>query len=554
MDLTVRVAGEAGQGVVTTGSLLVRAFAGLGLHVLATRSYMSRIHGGLNWYDIRIGDSELFAPAPRADFLVALTDVAMQVLRKHTNDGAVLLFNGPDTDGAISIDLEALAKETGGDKRYSNTVAAGAVFSLLGYDLGRLEEVLDEMFSQKGQEVVKANQACARRGEAETAGKADGLAAPKQGGQPTHMYDGAGAIGLSAAVSGVKFATAYPMTPGTATYDYLAGISDEYGIVLEQAEDEIAAVNMACGAVYAGVPAMTMTSGGGFALMVEGLSLAGMMELPILVLIGQRPGPATGLPTRTCQQDLLFALHAGHGEFPRAIFAPGSVQECYDVTRVALQTAHDYQTPVILLTDQFLQDQEQSAELLDASPRPIDRRIVTDTGPDYVRYSVTDSGVSPRAVPGGEAVVIADSHAHKADGHLTEDLDRHMEQQDKRMRKAQAMAAEALTPHRYGPEEADTLLVTWGSTYGPAREAVDLLAQKGQPVAMLHFAQVWPINAEAARAAIGKPRRVLCVEANQTGQFAAVLRSIGLLGECELIPNYTGLAFTGEQIARGVSP
>jgi len=435
MDMNIRIAGEAGQGVLTTGGLLVQSFASLGLNVAATRSYMSRIRGGLNWYDVRIGDRPLFGPAPGADLLVALTDLARDTLRAEVAPGGLILHNGAGAaEGVVAIDLDAVAKQVGGNKLYSSTVAAGAVFGLLGYGPRVIEGLLEEQFAKKGGEVVLANRNCVKEGAKLAAGKSGRPAAPKPDGRRRRVYDGATAIGLSAAVSGVKFATAYPMTPATATFAYLASVADEYGIVVEQAEDEIAAVNMVCGATYAGAAAMTMTSGGGFALMVEGLSLAGMMELPIVILVAQRPGPATGLPTRTAQQDLLFALRAGHGEFARAIFTPGSIRQCYDLTRRALETAHKYQTPVLLLTDQFLQDMEQSTDTLETTAQPINRHLAANAGEDYVRYAVTESGVSPRAVPGGRALVVCDSDEHTAEGHITEDLEAHVEQQDKRMR------------------------------------------------------------------------------------------------------------------------
>jgi len=554
MNVMIRVAGEAGQGVATTGSLLVEAFASLGLHVAATQSYMSRIRGGLNWYDIRIGDSPMYAGCDQADLLVAFTPAAREILGGEVRPGGQVLFNGEASDGVISVDLDAAAQQAGGNKLYSNTVAAGAVMELLGYDLAALAALLGDKFKKKGPETIAANQACAHKG-AELARLHGGeIKAPKpDGGARRAVYNGAGAIGLAAAVGGVKFAASYPMTPGTATFTFLAASADRYGIVVEQAEDEIAAVNMLCGAVYAGVPAMATTSGGGFALMAEGLSLAGIMELPICMLIAQRPGPATGLPTRTGQQDLLFALHAGHGEFPRAIFAPGTVQQCYDVTRRALETAHKFQTPVIILTDQFLQDFEQTLEPLSEDYSPIDRCLAENPAADYARYAVTESGISPRAVPGGAALVVADSDEHTPQGHLSEDLDSHLAQQDKRMRKLAGMSAEAMAPELYGPAGAETLLICWGSTYGPAREAVDLLNGRGQSTAMLHFAQVWPIGRDAAAAAIGRRKRVICVEGNQTGQFAQVLRAEGLIGEVERLGKYDGLPFTGTWIAERIA-
>ncbi len=554
MDITLRIAGEAGQGVQTTGRLLVEALAETGLHVVSTQSYMSRVRGGLNWYDVRIGDAPLHAPAERADVLVALTDPARDILAEDLADGGVILYNGAEADGAVAVDFDAVAKDVGGAKVYANTVAAGAVFGLLGYDVEHLVTLLADRFGKKGQDVVRANEACARKGAELVGEHAGGARGPRPGEAPAHIYNGASAIGLAAAAAGVKLAAAYPMTPGTATFTVLAGVAEKYGIVVEQVEDEIAAVNMACGAAYAGVPVLVPTSGGGFALMAEGVSLAGIAELPLAILIAQRPGPATGMPTRTAQQDLLFAVRGGHGEFPRAVYAPGTVRQCYDVTRAALAAAHKHQTPVIILTDQFLQDMEQSSDELDTSPRPIDRCIEAEPGEEYARYAVTDSGVSPRAVPGGAALVVTDSDEHTAAGHLTEDLGAHLAQQDKRMRKQAGLLADAIPPQRHGPDDAETLLLTWGSTYGPAREAVDRLAEAGEPVAMVHFAQVWPLDADAVGRAVGSPKRVVSVEGNQTGQFATLLRGAGLLGPCELLSRYDGMPFTAEYILERIAP
>ena len=371
---------------------------------------------------------------------------------------------------------------------------------------------------------------------------------------PKYLGNGAAAIGLGAASSGLKFVTAYPMTPGTATFTWLAGAADQYGIVVEQAEDEIAAMNMICGAAYAGAPAMTCTSGGGFALMCEGLSLAGMMELPVLVMLAQRPGPATGLPTRTGQEDLKFALNAGHGEFPRAIFAPGSIEECFALSRRALETAHKHQTPVILLTDQFLQDIQKNIETLPSDYRPIDRHILP-SNKDYRRYALSTNGASPRSIPGlGEGLVVCDSDEHDESGHLTEDLEMRVLQQRKRMSKIETLLEESLPPSRYGNSKAEILLVCWGSTYGPSREAVDLLnAKRDNSAAMLHFSQVWPLAPEKIAQLLSGAKKIVSIEGNYTGQFRSLLREAGLVGQdCKLIGRYDGLPFNGESIAREI--
>jgi len=427
------------------------------------------------------------------------------------------------------------------------------VVAALGYPVGKLEELLRGRFVRKGEEVVAANLRCVRKGAELAAGEAGKLHAPQSVGAPAAICSGNEAVGLGAATGGVKLVTSYPMTPSTGVFTFLASVADEYGILVEQAEDEIAAINMVCGATYAGVPAMTTTSGGGFALMVEGLALAGMLELPAFVFLGQRPGPATGLPTRTAQQDLKFAINAGHGEFAKAVFAPGTPQQCYDLTRHGLELAHKYQTPVVLMSDQFLADMRKNCASLDPSSRPINRYLVEHQSEGYLRYAVTGTGVSPRARPGGDAFVVLDSDEHTEDGHITEDLQARLRLQDKRMRKLEGMRAEALPPAWHGPPEANHVLVCWGSSFGPCREAVDRLNAAGETTAMLHFPQVWPLDGAPIGQALAN-RKVTCVEGNMTGQFASLLREAGALSHCELILRYDGLPFTGEEIAERVKP
>jgi 2-oxoglutarate ferredoxin oxidoreductase subunit alpha len=550
MDILIRVAGEAGQGVETLGGLLTSTFAGLGLHVFSTETYMSRIRGGLNWFDIRIGESELFSGREQPNLLVVLAPKGLDFLRSQVGECDLVVLNDRPQRGTIAIEFGEEAKKLTGAAVMGNTVAAGAILALLGYGAEALDAPLEGQFRAKGQEVVDANLKCARRG-AELAEPYMGyLPPPKRVGAPDFVCTGNEAIALGAATAGVRFYTAYPMTPSTGILTHLASLADEYGIVVEQAEDEIAAINMVCGAAYAGVPAMTGTSGGGFALMVEGVALAGMLELPAVIVLGQRPGPATGLPTRTAQQDLRFALHAGHGEFARAVLAPGTPPQAYELTRHAVEIAHRFQTPVTVLSDQFLADMRKNMPPLDRTLRPVDRYLLADPPPDYLRYADAPDGVSPRAIPGSSAYVVVDSDEHTEDGHITEDLTARVRLQDKRMRKLNGLTEAAVAPEWYGLADAEHVLVAWGSTYGPCREAADLLSAEGQRVAMLHFAQVWPLRAEAARERLKTARRVTCIEGNSTGQFASLLRQVGVLGECSLMLKYDGMPFTGEEIAR----
>lgn len=550
MDLNIRIGGEAGQGLVSLGDTLTGAMSDIGLHVFTGKSYMSRIRGGLNWYDVRISNTELFALKRQADLLIALSEDAKEILYEHLDPEGISIYNSDkeeDKENIVSLDLVSIAEKAASSKVMANSVAAGAIFAVLDYDPEALFAYLKKVFKDKGDEIVKQNIKCAEAGYKEVESRALKLKSPDNTNAACEYTSGAAAMALSAAVSGIKFFSAYPMTPGTATFAGVAALSDKYGILVEQAEDELAAVNMICGATYAGVPAMTATSGGGFALMCEGLSLAGMMELPIVIVIAQRPGPATGLPTRTAQEDLKFAINAGHGEFPRAVFAPGNIKQCYDLTRKAIETAHEFQTPVIILTDQYLQDIQKNIGSLNAEYDPVERHIVKKSSENYKRYSLSSGDVSARAVPGGKALVICDSDEHDEKGHLTEDMQIRVAMQKKRMAKFDDLISQANEPDYYGSKDADMVLVCWGSSFGACIEAVNELNEKGKKAAVLHYSQVWPLNVDPVNNLLEKAR-VIVVENNYTGQFRSLLCEHGVKGECGLVNRYDGLPFTAEYI------
>lgn len=553
MDINIRIAGEAGQGLVAVGKLLVGAAAAVGLQVFSGKSYMSRIRGGLNWSDLRFADHPLFGLNERPHLLLALNETALELLREHTAPDAVILFDGKEErPQTLTVDFTGIAKQSGGTDIMGNTVAAGTIWGMLKYPLEFLENVLRQEFAGRD-EIIAKNLACAAAGYQKGLTLPTKLTAPQPVQAPTSVTTGAAMIGLAAATSGVKFATAYPMTPGTATLNWLAAAGDRYGIVVEQAEDEIAAVNMVCGAVYAGVPAMTTTSGGGFALMAEGLALAGMMELPIFILVAQRPGPATGMPTRTAQEDLKFAINAGHGEFRRTVYAPGTHRQCYDLTRIALETAHRFQVPALMLTDQYLQDAETNMAMPSAEYQPIDRGLVEGDPETYVRYAESPDGVSPRAIPGHGVAVVSDSDEHDEAGHLSEDFAVRIRQQEKRLRKNGGLLESFLMPEVYGADDADVALVCWGSTYGACREYVDAMNTGGAgKFAMIHFSQLWPLPGDRLRPLLERPRRLIVVEGNATGQFRALLQEVGIGREMSGVNRFDGLPITAEYLTAEV--
>jgi len=353
------------------------------------------------------------------------------------------------------------------------------------------------------------------------------------------VHDG---VGLGAIASGCNFYSAYPMTPSTGIMLYMAAHAKEYGIIVEQAEDEISAVNMALGASYAGVRSMTGSSGGGFALMVEGLSLAAITETPIVIALAQRPGPATGLPTRTEQADLLFALHAGHGEFPRLIFAPGTPEQAFLLTNKAFELSQKYQIPALILTDQYLSDVQWTLDELNP-----DRLIYNDYRlrgnafvglNEYKRHAYNGNGVSPFGVPGeSRHVVVTDSDEHDEEGHLTEDAETRIKMMHKRLfKKIPFIRDEISPPLFYGNSEPDIVIVGWGSTYGAMKEAVDVLS-KTKKIAMLHFSEIYPLPSSKPLPGREKEnkkmnfleilrnaKKTICIEQNATGQFARLVK------------------------------
>ena len=335
----------------------------------------------------------------------------------------------------------------------------------------------------------------------------------------------------------------------------MASKDKEFGIVVEQSEDEIASINIALGASYAGIRAMTASSGGGFALMVEGLSLSGMTETPLVIVDAQRPGPATGLPTRTAQEDLEYAIFTGHGEFPRAVLAPRTIEDAFYLTVKAFNLVDKYQIPVIILSDQFLADSLLTIDTFDTEQVKVERHLIGNDElqklQGYKRYQITESGISPRALPGNPyGLVVVDSDEHDEEGHITEDVEHvRPEMVKKRNRKNIALVKEISPPLRYGPENAEDILVGWGSTYGALKEAVDILNAKEEKAALVHFNEVWPLPKEHFDF-LEKAKFVCVVENNYRGQFAHLITATtGRIME-NRINKFNGLAFTAQEIVR----
>lgn len=553
--MNILIGGEAGQGVVTVGQLLTKSLVRSGYFIVVTQSYQSRIRGGHNTFAIRVGMDEVSAPQESVDLLVALNEDAAALHRGKLTPAGVIVIDGA-YDGKDDCILKAPFKELA-QGRFSNIAALGVAGTLLGLNRGLMAGALDDFFGKKKPEIAKKNREVLEASVRWAAGQATSVLQLSEIPNATRrlMMNGNEGIALGALSAGLRFCSFYPMTPSTSIVLNLAGWAKQMGLIVEQAEDEIAAINMAIGASFAGAPSMVATSGGGFALMGEGISLAAMTETPIVVVIAQRPGPATGLPTRTEQGDLEFVLHAGHGEFPRAIFAPGTVEECFYLTRRAFKLAERCQCPIFLLTDQFLADSYRSVMPLDIESSPPVRvsSEVVESLP-YKRFAITENGVSPRLLPGtSEHLIVADSDEHTEDGHITEDLSVRTLMVKKRLRKGTWIDSEVIPPDMQGEKKPDFLLVSWGSSKGAVKEAASRLRSGGKRVATLHFSQVWPLMPEQFMTKLEEARQVVCIESNATGQMARLIRrETGFQIENKVL-RYDGLPLTPESILRGLT-
>jgi 2-oxoglutarate ferredoxin oxidoreductase subunit alpha len=562
IDLNILIGGAAGQGVHAITVPLAKTLVRRGCHVLFVMDYQSRIRGGHLFNRIRVADRPLRSPREGVDLLVALNQETVNLHREELAPDGVIIFDAsrvkelPPGFKSLGLDPDSLLPEKRAAEIAINAGASGALLGLLQVPLEPLMELLLEAFAAKGTEVVGWNHKAAAQGyrQAAAVGNRHSLAAISPAAKPRLLINGHEAVALGALAAGVQFLSGYPMTPWSSVLNAVGSRAAQWGVVVEQAEDEIAAINMALGASYTGVRAMTGSSGGGFSLMVEALGLAGCSETPLVIVEAMRPGPSTGLPTRTAQGDLNFVLYAGQDDFPRAVLAPGSPAQGFALTAKAFNLADRYQLPVLVLTDQYFADTSWTQETGDF-PAAVEIDRALETGPAagvYERYALTESGVSPRRLPGFGPVVVADSDEHTPDGHLTEDLQVRVRMHEKRLRKLQGLVKELGGITAAGPGEAPLVLLCWGSSLGPVTEAVDRLNRLGTPARMVHLSELWPFPAAAAAGALGGAKKLVMVEMNATGQLDRLLRQETGIRAQDLVLKYDGTPFTPEYILRGL--
>jgi len=573
IDLAIGIGGAAGQGIATPGDILARIFVRRGLHVNAYNAYQSIIRGGHIFLTLRTSDEPVLSQGDKIDVLVPLNQDTMNRHLRLMRPGSAVLFNSDTIKPGVVADgvqlcpfsVKKLAPSIRGDL-IQNTIALSAILKLVKVDFEILEEILGLQFRRRGAEAVKENVGVARAGYdyAATHFTPFPYALPDMG-KRLAFLEGNQALAMGGAAAGVKFYCAYPMSPASGVLHWMSRHARQLGIMVRQVEDEIGVINMAIGAAHTGARAMCATSGGGFALMTEALGAAAMMEIPVVCINVQRAGPATGVPTKTEQGDLWQVLGAGQGDYPRIIVAPTSIVDCFKLVPKLFNLVDKFQCPGIILSDLLLSEGRSSAD-----PAELDFKVPIDRGEviglnggapsangGYKRYLLTESGISPRAIPGTRGfnhVVATDEHDE--DGVLISDefTDPHKRQSshEKRMRKMEGVLPLLPAPELYGPADAQVTLLGWGSTEGVIHEAMQQISAAGVSVSNLQIRWLVPLHTEAIDSILSRCRKVIIVENNYSGQFARYLRSETGFAATGHIRKYDGEPFMPHHIADGV--
>lgn len=545
------VGGAAGQGIETIVAIIEKLLKISGSFVFTSRDFMSRVRGGHNFSMIRFGDKQILGHSNKLNGIVALNEETINLhLEELLPDGFIICDSKVTIEEPriIKIDMEKMAKEIG-NSRVSGTIAVGAILKLFDKGIENAEKVFAEVLDEK---YISINLEAIQKGYKSVENK---YKVSKGKFKDWMLITGSEALALGAISAGLRFYSAYPMSPSTAIMIYLAKKSEEAGIVVEQAEDEIAAINMAIGASYAGAVAMTGTSGGGFSLMVEALGLSGIAEIPVVIVDVQRPGPATGLPTRTEQSDLKFVISASQGEFPRMVISLRNHDDSFYQTARAFDIAQRYQIPVILLSDQYLGDSSSTVE-----PYKLEevKSVIPNDNADfereYLRYKITEDGISPRLIPGkSKNLIAADSDEHDEQGRITESSEVRIEMVNKRNRKLEKLKLELQEPEYFGGDTFETLLIGWGSTYGAIVEAVQILNKNhDNKYAALVFGDIYPLPLKILLEKVKLAERVINIEQNATGQLAELIREQSSI-VCDMsILKYDGRQITADEIVEKI--
>ena len=566
-DFAMGIGGEAGQGIATPGDIFARIIVRRGLHLSTYNAYQSIIRGGHIFLTLRICDQEMFTHGDKLDLLLCLNQDTMDRHQRLIGPGGRVLYNSDtikpgESNGGDLCPIPVGELTQSRNRLIQNTVAMGAVSSLMALDFEVLEESLQLRFARQGEQVVAQNVEVAKAGFDYAQLNFRPFSQPlPQGGKPLAVWSGNEAIAMGGAAAGVKFYAAYPMSPASGILHWMASNARNLGIMVRQVEDEIGVSNMVIGAAHTGVRAMCATSGGGFALMTEAVGAAGMMEIPVIYIDVMRAGPSTGVPTKTEQGDLWQVLGASQGDYERLIAAPFDALDAFNTMPELFNLADRFQCPGIMISDLLISEGRYSVDpdLIDMHP-VIDRgQLITDpVSPNgYKRYENTDTGISPRAIPGLEGYVhVVATDEHDEDSTLSSDefTNPHKRRMmvEKRGRKMQGILDLIPQPELDGPEDAEVTLVGWGSTQGAIKEAIGQLTERGVTVNQLAIKWLVPFHADHVLGILNNAKKVIIVENSFSGQFARYLRSETGFAAHGHIRKYDGEPFMPHHISDGV--
>ena len=556
-DVSIVLCGEAGQGIQTVESILIQAVKFGGYHVCSSKEYMSRVRGGENSTEIRVSSKRICAYVNRIDILIAISKGAIDHLKERISDNTIIIGDEEtlkyvEKEDVIKIPFLKIARDIGGPI-YANVIAAGAISRILNIDKEIFDECLTSMFGRKGEKILKGDLKAGDEGykigeDILNSGKIKIEIDKDPQIKDELLLDGTEVVGMGCIAGGCRFLASYPMTPSSALQVFIAKYAEEFNIIFEQSEDEISAINMGLGAFYAGARALVATSGSGFALMEEGVGLARINETPIVIYLGQRPGPAVGLPTRTSQEDLDLALY-GHGETPKIIFAPGKLEDAFYLSQRAFNMADKYQIPVFILSDQYFADIYYNLPSINLENVKIENHIIK-TSENYKRYEFADNGISLRGIPGfGDGVVVVDPHEHDEEGHINEDQDIRTKMVDKRLKKFEGIKKDSIPSELIGSPDYNILIIGWGSTYGIIKEALDNLNR--EDIAFLYFKQVYPLH-DSTKNYLDKADKTIIFENNAESQFANLIKLQIDFKVDENILKYNGRPFSVEEVTESL--
>lgn len=574
VDFQWLIGGEAGNGIMTTGAMMSKILTRLGMYVFDYTEYPSLIRGGHNAYYVHAGEVEVFSQKREVDILVALNRETIEKHLEELSENACIIYdpktfkfdfaNVHKNISVFEVPLLEIVHKYKTSRYMMNMVSLGASLGLIYEDFGILESLIKEQFSGKGEKVVSENLNLAKDGfdyvKNNFAAKFHIKIIKRD--ESNLLIGGIDAVTIGSIKAGLKFAAIYPMTPTSGIIPELAKNALEHKIIIKEPEDEISGINMAIGAGFAGVRSMVATSGGGFSLMTEGVGLAAQAEVPVVIIMGMRPGPATGMPTWTSQGDLRFILHAAQDEFPRVVLTPGDHLETLKLTMKAYNLAEKYQMPVIVLVDKYLMEGHKTEAVKEVDDLlkayKIERgKILTDEEAlkktDYKRYLITEDGVSPRSIPGQKgAIALSGSDEHDERGLYNEESENRIKMMDKRFRKVESLIRDIDPPDFYGWQDAEITLISWGSNKFPIFEAMKLLKKKGVNINYLHVTCMYPFPAREIASVIKAAKNTLVVEGNKTGQFEGLIKEHTGLSIRDSLRKYDGRPFYPDEIIKKV--